>query len=244
MKPANILINKDGILKLADFGLARLLRNNEQTSRYTSRVCTLWYRAPELLLGERNYGASVDMWSLGCIMAELFTRATILPGNVEQQQICLISQLCGSITPQTWPGVQKLELFNKIVLPQGHQRKLESRLRQFVRDIRGLDLIDRLMEYDPKSRLDANAALDHYFFYSDPMPSDLRKTLSRHSESMLAYFVPRHPQKNISQVQKINQVPRINQIHKTNQGPRINQIRKINQAPRISQEDGYRDVIY
>jgi len=108
MKTANILVTKDGKLKLADFGLARAIGNNwfmitilmhssllfqfinlkeqqksdAQLVRYTNRVVTLWYRPPELLLGERCYNRAIDMWGAGCIMAELWTREPILKGNI------------------------------------------------------------------------------------------------------------------------------------------------------------------
>lgn len=102
MKAANVLITKNGVLKLADFGLARAYSvcKSGQVNRYTNRVVTLWYRPPELLLGERNYGPPVDMWGAGCIMAEMWTRSPIMQGNVEQTQLMLISQLCGSLTPE------------------------------------------------------------------------------------------------------------------------------------------------
>ncbi|KAG8554575.1 hypothetical protein GDO81_003835 [Engystomops pustulosus] len=102
MKAANVLITRDGVLKLADFGLARAfsLAKNSQPNRYTNRVVTLWYRPPELLLGERIYGPPIDLWGAGCIMAEMWTRSPIMQGNTEQHQLTLISQLCGSITPE------------------------------------------------------------------------------------------------------------------------------------------------
>jgi len=95
MKAANILITKQGILKLADFGLARAISINKQghPNRYTNRVVTLWYRPPELLLGERNYGPAVDMWGAGCIMAEMWTRSPIMQGNTEQHQLTLIGTI-------------------------------------------------------------------------------------------------------------------------------------------------------
>lgn len=82
-----------------------ITNENEQIStgnanRYTNRVVTLWYRPPELLLGERNYGPAIDQWGAGCIMAEMWTRSPIMQGNTEQHQLQLISQLCGSITPE------------------------------------------------------------------------------------------------------------------------------------------------
>lgn len=86
MKAANILITKTGTLKIADFGLARAFsasKSADKPNRYTNRVVTLWYRPPELLLGERNYGPPVDMWGAGCIMAEMWTRSPIM-------QVCLM----------------------------------------------------------------------------------------------------------------------------------------------------------
>lgn len=96
--------------------------------RFTNRVVTLWYRPPELLLGERNYGPPVDMWGAGCIMAEMWTRSPIMQGSSEQQQLILISQLCGSITPAVWPGVENLELYSKMNLPQNQKRKVSEKI--------------------------------------------------------------------------------------------------------------------
>lgn len=92
--------------------------------RYTNRVVTLWYRPPELLLGDRNYGPPVDLWGAGCIMAEMWTRSPIMQGNSEQQQLTLISQLCGSITPEIWPKVESLDLYNQLELVKGQKRKV------------------------------------------------------------------------------------------------------------------------
>ena len=110
MKAANILITKHGILKLADFGLARAFSITKagQINRYTNRVGTLSYRPPELLLGERNYGPAVDMWGCGCIMAEMWTGSPIMQVDTEQHQLNLIAaQLCGAISPEVWPGVER-----------------------------------------------------------------------------------------------------------------------------------------
>jgi serine/threonine protein kinase len=82
IKGANLLINNDGILKIADFGLATFFNPN-QKQQLTSRVVTLWYRPPELLLGSTNYGPAVDLWSAGCILAELLAGKPIMPGRTE-----------------------------------------------------------------------------------------------------------------------------------------------------------------
>ncbi|XP_054769366.1 cyclin-dependent kinase 9-like [Lytechinus pictus] len=193
MKAANILITKAGVLKLADFGLARAfsLPKGDQPNRYTNRVVTLWYRPPELLLGERNYGPAIDLWGAGCIMAEMWTRSPIMQGNTEQHQLTLISHLCGSITSSVWPGLEKLELSHTLELPKGQKRKVKDRLRSYVKDQQALDLIDKLLNLDPKTRIDADLALNHDFFWVDPMPCSLERMLSTHTQSMFEYLTPR-----------------------------------------------------
>ncbi|XP_027629795.1 cyclin-dependent kinase 9 [Tupaia chinensis] len=200
MKAANVLITRDGVLKLADFGLARAfsLAKNSQPNRYTNRVVTLWYRPPELLLGERDYGPPIDLWGAGCIMAEMWTRSPIMQGNTEQHQLALISQLCGSITPEVWPNVDKYELFEKLELVKGQKRKVKDRLKAYVRDPYALDLIDKLLVLDPAQRIDSDDALNHDFFWSDPMPSDLKGMLSTHLTSMFEYLAP--PRRKGSQI--------------------------------------------
>merc|ERR550525_1448711 len=190
MKAANILITKTGTLKLADFGLARAISINKagQPNRYTNRVVTLWYRPPELLLGERNYGAAVDMWGAGCIMAEMWTRSPIMQGNTEQHQLTLIAQLCGAISPEVWPAVQSLDLYNKLEIPRGSKRRVKERLKPYVKDAYACDLIDKLLLLDPAKRIDTDHALNHDFFWTDPMPSSIEKTLSKHNQSMFEYL--------------------------------------------------------
>ncbi|XP_050727517.1 cyclin-dependent kinase 9-like isoform X1 [Eriocheir sinensis] len=191
LKASNVLITKNGILKLADFGLARAFSTSRQgPNRYTNRVVTLWYRPPELLLGERNYGPPVDMWGAGCIMAEMWTRTPILQGSTEQHQLALITKLCGSITPEVWPSVENYDLFNKMELVKGQQRRVCERLKHYVRDNQALDLLDKLLTLDPSKRTDSSSALDHDFFWTDPMPGDLSKMLSQHTQSMFEYLAP------------------------------------------------------
>ncbi|KAG7273765.1 hypothetical protein CRUP_003265 [Coryphaenoides rupestris] len=188
MKAANVLITRDGVLKLADFGLARAfsLAKNSQGNRYTNRVVTLWYRPPELLLGERDYGPPIDLWGAGCIMAEMWTRSPIMQGNTEQHQLTLISQL-----NTVWPEVdKKYELYQKMELPKGQKRKVKERLKAYVKDAYALDLIDKLLVLDPVQRIDSDDALNHDFFWSDPMPSDLKNMLSTHNTSMFEYLAP------------------------------------------------------
>ncbi|XP_019876610.1 cyclin-dependent kinase 9 [Aethina tumida] len=192
MKAANVLITKNGVLKLADFGLARAFSTNKSgmPNRFTNRVVTLWYRPPELLLGERNYGPPVDLWGAGCIMAEMWTRSPIMQGNSEQQQLTLISQLCGSITPAVWPDVENLELYRTMDLPQQQKRKVKERLKPYMKDPYACDLLDKLLVLDPSRRADSDTALNHDFFWTDPMPCDLGKMLASHTTSMFEFLAP------------------------------------------------------
>ncbi|CAG0916189.1 unnamed protein product [Notodromas monacha] len=189
MKAANILITKKGILKLADFGLARPFSMG-QKNRYTNRVVTLWYRPPELLLGDRDYGPPVDLWGAGCIMAEMWTRSPIMQGNTEQHQLNLIVHLCGSITPEVWPNVESLELYSTMEIPKGQKRKVRDRLRNFVKDHNALELLDKLLTLDPAKRINADASLGHDFFWQDPLPQDLENMLKQHTQSMFEYYTP------------------------------------------------------
>uniref|UniRef100_A0A6M2DJ92 Putative cdc2-related protein kinase n=1 Tax=Xenopsylla cheopis TaxID=163159 RepID=A0A6M2DJ92_XENCH len=192
MKAANVLITKNGILKLADFGLARAFSvpKNGAANRYTNRVVTLWYRPPELLLGDRNYGPPVDLWGAGCIMAEMWTRSPIMQGGSEQAQLILISHLCGSCTPEVWPGIENLELYKKMELPLNYNRRVKERLKPYVKDAAACDLLDKLLQLDPSKRLDADAALNHDFFWTDPMPCDLKDMLEQHKQSMFEFLAP------------------------------------------------------
>ena len=125
IKGANLLIDNDNNLKIADWGLARLVKNavqskgkdgtmNKHTQNLTNRVVTLWYRAPELLLGALKYGGAVDVWSAGCLMGEMLDRKAMLPGHNEKSQMELIWQLCGRPDESNWPDANKLPLYSKI----------------------------------------------------------------------------------------------------------------------------------
>lgn len=206
MKTANILVTKDGKLKLADFGLARaVVQASNQTAKYTNRVVTLWYRPPELLLGEKCYNKAIDIWGGGCIMAELWTREPILKGSSEQNQLDLIQNLCGSINNEVWPDVEKFEMYNKMNLKPDLKRKIRERLGNYINDANGLDLLDKLLTLDPKKRIDSDEALDHDFFWTEPMPCDLK--LDRLNSSMFEYtasrrYHSRQPQRHPNQEQQ------------------------------------------
>jgi len=170
IKGSNLLISNDGQLKLADFGLARAY-DNEKSKVYTNRVITLWYRPPELLLGATAYGPSIDMWSAGCIFAELLMRKPILPGKNEFEQIDLIFKLLGTPDEQSWPKCKDYQYYDLIMsqTPRKYQNRFEEKFGSL--EPLAKDLLRKLLAMDPENRINADDALDHSYFWSDPVPA-------------------------------------------------------------------------
>ena len=107
IKGANILLSAEGKVQITDFGLARILNPKNLKANYTTRVVTLWYRAPELLLGFKNYSFAVDIWSMGCVFAELITGQVLFQAKEEAQALDLIFKICGTPSDKTMPGVEQ-----------------------------------------------------------------------------------------------------------------------------------------
>jgi len=159
MKPQNLLVSKDGVLKIADFGLSRAFMIPVRA--YTHEVVTLWYRAPEILLGQKAYAPAVDMWSIGAIFAEMVNRHPLWPADCEFDELSRIFRTLGTPTETSWPGVSKLPDWNDSFgkWPRKPLHKVCPRL-----DANGLDLFAKLLEYDPARRITARDSMAHPWF--------------------------------------------------------------------------------
>uniref|UniRef100_A0A2P2I4W5 Cyclin-dependent kinase 2-like n=1 Tax=Hirondellea gigas TaxID=1518452 RepID=A0A2P2I4W5_9CRUS len=162
LKPQNLLIDDKGAIKLADFGLARAFCLPVRA--YTHEVVTLWYRAPEILLGARTYCTTVDIWSLGCIFAEMITCKPLFPGDSEIDQLFRIFRTLGTPDQHSWPDVVKLPDY-KSTFPKWTVNSKDSIAGILKRlDPQGQDLLGRMLTYDPRQRISSRYALQHPYF--------------------------------------------------------------------------------
>lgn len=173
LKTSNLLLNNQGELKICDFGLAR--QYGSPLKPYTHLVVTLWYRAPELLFGAKQYSTAIDMWSLGCIMAELLSKEPLFNGKNEFDQLDKIFRILGTPNETIWPGFSKLPgVKMNYVKHQYNMLRKKFPATSFtgspVLSDAGFDLLNRLLTYDPEKRITAEAALNHEWFREVPLP--------------------------------------------------------------------------
>ncbi|CAE7361555.1 CDC28 [Symbiodinium natans] len=148
-------------LVLADFGLARAL--HVPLKVYTHEVVTLWYRPPEILLGQEQYGTAADIWSMGCVLAEMATAQALFPGDSEIHTIFKIFHILGTPTEEVWPGVTSLVDF-KESFPRWRGTgfaEVRARAPSFGED--GIDLLRQCLRYEPSMRTSARRALSHTY---------------------------------------------------------------------------------
>lgn len=170
IKAANILVSNTGQLKLADFGLARFFAKRGKPD-YTNRVITIWYRSPELLLGETQYGPAVDIWSAACVMIEIFTRHAIFPGDGgEINQLDKIYNVLGTPTRSEWPGLVEMAWF-ELLRPTERRANTFAEKYQERLTTAAFELLQTMFLYDPAYRPTAGDVLEHpYFTTEDPIP--------------------------------------------------------------------------
>uniref|UniRef100_A0A8C3UXX1 Cyclin-dependent kinase 10 n=3 Tax=Catharus ustulatus TaxID=91951 RepID=A0A8C3UXX1_CATUS len=184
LKVSNLLMTDKGCVKIADFGLARTY--GMPPKPMTPKVVTLWYRAPELLLGMTTQTTSIDMWAAGCILAELLAHKPLLPGTSEIHQIDLIVQLLGTPNENIWPGFSKLPLATQYTLRKQPYNNLKHRFPWLSEA--GLRLLNFLFMYDPKKRATAKDCLESSYFKEKPLPCEpeLMPTFPHHRNKRVA----------------------------------------------------------
>ncbi|XP_039829751.1 cyclin-dependent kinase E-1 isoform X5 [Panicum virgatum] len=185
LKPSNILVmgegEEHGIIKIADFGLARIYQAPLKALCDNGVVVTIWYRAPELLLGAKHYTSAVDMWAVGCIFAELLTlkplfqgvEAKNTPNPFQLDQLDKIFKVLGHPTVEKWPTLANLPWWqNDQQHIQGHKYENPGlhNIVHLPQKSPAFDLLSKMLEYDPRKRITAAQALEHEYFRMDPLP--------------------------------------------------------------------------
>lgn len=167
LKPQNLLINRKGELKLADFGLARAF--GIPTRNYSHEVVTLWYRAPDVLMGSRKYSTPIDIWSAGCIFAEMATGKPLFPGSNVQDQLQKIFAKLGTPTEELWPTITELPDWK--IIHEGTPHPLVP-VQNVVPGMSeaAYDLLSQMLQYNPAQRITAEKAMQHRYFDDVVLP--------------------------------------------------------------------------
>jgi serine/threonine protein kinase len=171
LKPRNLLVNSNCDLKICDFGLSRAIHYQQKSGDMTDYVATRWYRAPELLLAAKEYGPSVDMWSVGCILAELLKRKPFLPGTETKTQLELIIDIFGNPTDEEINNIHK-EKSRKFLksLPKKTAKPFDTLFPNA--NPLALDLLQKLTVFDPQTRITVDDALKHPYLAALHFPDD------------------------------------------------------------------------
>jgi len=192
LKPNNLLIGSDGVLKLADFGFARMF--GSPNPRYTHQIVTRWYRAPELLFGAKSYGTAIDIWAVGCIFAELMLRTPYFAGDSDIDQLSKIFAALGTPTEEIWPGMTSLPDY----IPYNYCPPTPFKQLFTAATDDAIDLLSAMLRYSPSSRLTATEALKHPYFINYPpptIPSELPRSNKPTSEAEMNFSPKKSPSK-------------------------------------------------
>jgi len=212
LKSANILVNKEGELKLADFGLSKQFQEND--SKFTKKVVTLWYRPPELLLGAQTYSAKIDIWGVGCIMSELYRREPLFKSTYHDdnegqiQQLLKIFEICGSCDDSK--ELTKLPDYQGVAEVK-KERTLKAKFAD-INDPKAIDLLDQMLTLDPILRPDAKQLLDHDWFWQSPHPATAQDV----KRELAAFFLS---EENSRMAQTANKPPPVNNTNNTSNPP-------------------------
>ncbi|CAI4225133.1 unnamed protein product [Auanema sp. JU1783] len=161
VKPENILITKNDMVKLADFGFARIINTSEM---YTDYVATRWYRSPELLVGDTSYGPPVDVWAVGCVLAELITGEALWPGRSDIDQLYLIRKTIGELLPRHMSAFRSNQFFFGLTIPEPDQQEpLPIKLPNASST--QLDFLYKCFEMNPDRRWCCMELLQHQYFH-------------------------------------------------------------------------------
>ncbi|CAB3410532.1 unnamed protein product [Caenorhabditis bovis] len=212
MKPENIMCNGTELVKIADFGLAREIRSKPP---YTDYVSTRWYRAPEILLRSTSYNSPIDIWALGCIMAELYMLRPLFPGTSEMDQLFKIISILGTPTKYEWPeGYQLASAMNF-----RFQQVVATPMEQVVNTIskEGMKLMMDMMLWNPEKRPNANQSLRYKYFQvgeklgapvvSQPAPGSHRKTSAGSTKSDTKAFTAKTSKKDFADSENVSPQP-------------------------------------
>ncbi|XP_061196843.1 cyclin-dependent kinase-like 2 isoform X5 [Saccostrea echinata] len=179
IKPENILVSKSGIVKLCDFGFARTLAQPGET--YTDYVATRWYRAPELLVGDTKYGRAVDIWAIGCLLAEMLTGEPLFPGDSDIDQLYHIVKCFGNLTPRHKEVFLRNPLFVGMRLPE--VREISPLEKKFNRiSSQSLELMKQCLRLDPDERPTCTQLIKHDFFSKDGFVTRFQNDLKQRIE--------------------------------------------------------------
>jgi cell division cycle 2-like protein len=175
LKTSNLLLSSTGTLQIADFGMARFVSSSSHGVQLTPLVVTLWYRAPELLLGATRYTAAVDVWSFGCVFAELLTNAPLVPGSNEVDQLARIFELCGLPSEASWPGFRRLPNAQSLRLPRSppptaHGSVLRAKFPLLT--TAGSRLLTSILSLNPEARPSAQGLLEDEWWAAEPRPKN------------------------------------------------------------------------